>query len=132
MQEIDVRPAHGHDQHAGGERDEIEGGERGVFFQFGRARDDARADRDREARHDPADRHGKEIEAGDEKAERGARQDRMRHGVARQAHPPQHQEHADGRRPERQRQHAHERAAHELELGEWQDEDVVHPLCQAA
>jgi hypothetical protein len=49
----------------------------------------------------------------------------MRHGIAGEAHPAQHQENADRRRSERDRDAADERPAHELELGEGGDEEVV-------
>ena len=68
------------------------------------ARDDAGADRDHEARDQPARRHGEQREAGDQEADRRAGQDRMRHRVADQAHAAQHQEHADRPRAERERQ----------------------------
>ena len=61
------------------------------------------SDRHDEARDQPARGHGEQIEAGDQKADRRARQDRMRHGVADEAHPPQHQEHADRAGAERER-----------------------------
>ena len=48
--------------------------------------------------------HREQAQAGDEKADRRARQDGVRHGVADQAHAAQHQEHADRRRAERQRE----------------------------
>jgi len=42
----------------------------------------------------------------------------MRHGVADQAHPPQHQEHADRRAAQGQRDDSGERTPHEFKLGE--------------
>ena len=51
-----------------------------------------------------------------EKADRGARQDGMRHDVAHQAHAAQHQEHPDRGRPQRQGEAADEGPAHEREL----------------
>ena len=59
--------------------------------------------RDDEARDQAAARHGEQAQARDHEADRGAGQDGMRHGVADQAHAPQHQEHADRRGAERQR-----------------------------
>mgnify|MGYP003346869972 CR=1 FL=1 len=46
----------------------------------------------------------------------GGRLRGMRHGVAYEAHPPQHQEHADRARAKGERKHARKRAAHELEF----------------
>ena len=59
----------------------------------------------------------------DQEADRRARQDRVRHRVADQAHPAQHQEHADRPGAERERHDADQRAAHEVELGEGRDEE---------
>ena len=81
------------------------------------------SDGDDEAGRETADGHGRQRQAGDEIAHRRARQDRMRHGVARQAHPPQHQEDADRAAAERDGDHADEGAAHELELGEGGDQE---------
>ena len=118
MQQIDVRALQRHDGDADRERNEEEGRERGILLQFGRARDEASADRDHEAGDQPAGRHGEQTEARYQKADRGARQDRVRHRIADQAHPPQHQEHADRPRPERERERADQRAAHEGEFDE--------------
>ena len=49
----------------------------------------------------------------------------MRHRVADEAHPPQHQEDADRARAERERERAGERAPHEGEFDEGGDEVVV-------
>ena len=56
----------------------------------------------------------------------------MRHGVADQTHPPQHQEHADRRAAQRQRDDGGQRPAHEFELGEGRDQRVVDHRDQAA
>ena len=56
-----------------------------------------------EAGDEAADGHGGQREARREIADGRAGQDRMRHGVAEQAHPPQHQEHADRPGAKRQR-----------------------------
>ena len=125
MQQIDVGALERHDGDADRQRNEEEGGERSVFLQFGCPRDDAGADRDHETGDQPARRHGEQRQAGDEKADRRAWQDRVRHRVADQAHPPQHQEHADRAGPERERERADQRAAHERELDEGADERVV-------
>ena len=87
------------------------------FSSVERATSPAR-DRHDEAGDQPAGRHGEQVEPRQQEADRGAGQDGMRHGVADQAHPPQHQEHADRPGAERQREHAGQRAAHELEFGE--------------
>jgi hypothetical protein len=47
------------------------------------------------------------------------------HGVAGQAHAAQQQEHAQRRARERNGRGAHQRAAHELELGERGDEQIM-------
>ena len=78
----------------------------------------------------PPRRHGEQAQAREQKADRGARQNSVRHGVADQAHPPQHQKHADRRRAQRQRQRADQCAAHEFEIGERRDQGVVDQ-CQA-
>ena len=77
------------------------------------------------ARDQPARRHREQVDAGDQEADRRARQDRVRHRVADEAHPPQHQKYADRRGAERKRDHGGERAAHELEFGEGRDQRVV-------
>src|SRR5436189_196544 len=69
---------------------------------------------------------------GEQKSDRGARQDGMRHGVADEAHAAQHQEHADRSRSQGERQRAGERAPHELELGEGGNEIIVHGECDHA
>ncbi len=108
------------------ERQEVEGGEARVLAQHGRARDESRRERDREPGGETAEAHGKEREPGEQIADRGARQDRVAHGVAHQAHAPQHEEHADGRRGKRQREAADKRAPHEGELGEGAGQRLDH------
>ena len=131
MQEIDVAALERDDGDAERERNQEERGERGVLLQFGRARDQARADRDDEAREQAETGHREQTQPEQQEADRRARQDRMRHGVADQAHAPQHQEHADRRGAERERKRADQRAAHELEFDEWSDEEVVdHRPCR--
>ncbi len=100
------------------EREQVEGRERGVLLELGRARDQARQQGDHEAGDQPARGHGEQAEAGQQESDRGAGQDGVRHGVADERHAPQHQEHADRAGAERQRQRAGQRPAHELELGE--------------
>src|ERR1700737_1719520 len=72
------------------------------------------------------------MEPRDQEADRRPRQDRMRHRVTNQAHPPQHQEHADRGAAERQRDHRRQRAAHELEFSEGRDQRVGDHGNQAA
>ena len=100
------------------ERDQEEGGERGVLFQFGRARDQPGQQRDGEAGDEAAGAHGDQVGPEQQEADRRARQDRVRHGVAYQAHAPQHEENADRPGAEREREGADQRPAHELELDE--------------
>ena len=57
----------------------------------------------------------------------GAGQDRVAHGLAHQAHAPEHQEDADRGRRHRQHQAAHEGAAHEPELEEGREKALAHP-----
>src|SRR6185437_4195827 len=54
------------------------------------------------------------------------------HGVANEAHSPQHQEYADRRAAECQGDHGGQRAAHELEFGEGGDQRIVQQHGQAA
>ena len=58
-------------------------------------------------------------------------QNSVRHGVADQAHPPQHQKHADRRRAQRQCERADQRTAHEFEIGERRDQGVVDHVLRA-
>ena len=115
-------PLSGDDGDAEREREQVEGRERGVLLELGHARDQAGEQGDDEAGDQAARGHGEQVEAGEQESDRGAGQDRMRHGVAYERHAAQHQEHADGTRAERQRQRAGERTAHELELAEGGDE----------
>ena len=56
----------------------------------------------------------------------------MRHRVAGEAHPAQHQDHADRRAAEGQREAAGQGAAHERELVEGLDQERVERLQDAA
>ena len=132
MQQIDIGALDGNDGDAERQRHQIEGGERGVLLQFGVARHQARQNRNREAGDQSAGRHRKQIEPRQQEADRRTRQDGVRHRVADQAHPPQHQEHADRRAAQRQRDHGRERPAHEFEFGKGRDQRVIDHGVQAA
>ena len=125
MQEIDIGALDRNDRDPERQRHQIERGQRGVFLQLGSARHHAREDRDGKACDQSACRHRKQIEARQQKADRGTGQDGVRHGVADQAHSPQHQEHTDRRAAQRQRDHGRERAAHEFEFGKRRDQRII-------
>ena len=109
------------------ERDQVEGGERGVLLQRASTR---ATSPDSSATARPATRppmrHRRQRQAGDEKADRRARAG---------WHAPWRRPSGDmrrsirktpiGPRAERQRHRADQRAAHELELGEGRDEEIV-------
>ncbi len=125
VQEVDIAAAQGDDHDAEGERDQVEAGKRRVLAQDRGARDQPGQQRHRETGGEPAQGHRRQRQAGDEKADRRPRQDRVRHGIAGQAEPAQHQEHADRRRAQRQCRAADQCPAHEAELDERGDEKVV-------
>ena len=99
-------PRKRHDGDAERQRQQVEGRERRILLQGGEARHEARRDRHDNARGETADGHGRQRQARDEIAHRRARQDRMRHGIAGQAHPAQHEEDADRAAAERDGDHA--------------------------
>ena len=103
VQQVDIGALERHDGDAERQRDQIERRQRGILLQFGDARHQPGEDRHREAGDQPAEGHGEQVEPGQQEADGGAGQDGVRHGVADQAHPPQHQEHADRRAAERQK-----------------------------
>ncbi len=49
----------------------------------------------------------------------------MRHGVAGEAHAPQHQEHADGAGAERQEERTRKRPLHERVIGKGRDDEFM-------
>ncbi|MNT52517.1 hypothetical protein D3C72_1895470 [compost metagenome] len=104
MHQIDIAATAGHQQHADGQRQQVEGGKARVFLDLGKAR-----------RQPGKTGHQ---HAGDKAAEA--------HRVADQAHAPHHQEQADRRAAQRQRQARHQRTAHEGEF----DKGCQHPLVQ--
>ncbi len=126
MQQIDIAAPDRDDHHAERERHQIEGGEARVLAQHGRAGDEAGSERDREPRGKAAEAHGEQRQAREQIADGRARQDGVAHGVAHQAHAAEHEEHADGRRAEREREAADQRAAHEGELDEGLGDRVDH------
>jgi len=125
VQQIDVRAARRDDEDAEREADEIEAREARILPERGRPADDAGEQCDGEADDEPARRHRPERKPRDEKADGGARQDRMAHRVAHQAHAAQHQERADGTGAKREREAGDEGAAHEAVIGEGRDDGVV-------
>ena len=125
VQQVDIGALQRDDGDTERERDQEESRERGIFFYFRGARDQARADGNNETRDQTAAGHGKQIEPGKHESDRRAGQDGMRHGIADQAHPAQHQEDADRRRAERKRKSAGQRAAHEFEFQKRADQQVV-------
>ena len=126
VQQIHVRAAQRHDGDAERQGQQVEGRERRILLQRGEARDEAGGDRDDHAGEQPADGHRRQRQAGDEIADGRAGQDRVRHGIAGEAHAAQHQEDADRAAAERDGDHAHERALHELEFGKRRVEQVEH------
>jgi hypothetical protein len=65
-----------------------------ILLELGSAGDDAGEQGNDEAGDEPAGRHRIEVEPGQQESNRCSGQDGMRHGIAHEAHPPQHQEHA--------------------------------------
>ena len=126
MYQIDIAAAQRDDQHPKGERAEIEAGEAGILGEPGMSRDQPGENSDGQPGDEPAKRHPEKRQAGEQKAEGGARQDRMGHGVAGQAHAAQHQEHADRRPADGQRRGAGECSAHEAEFDEGLDQKLEH------
>ena len=130
MQQVDIAAARRDDQHAERERDQIEGGE--AASSRSRVKRATRPAASATAR--PATKPPRLMAKSDSRraeADRRARQDGVAHGVAHQAHAPEHQEHADRRRAERQREAADQRAAHEGEFDEGLDESVDHAGCRS-
>ena len=125
VQEIDVGALERHDGHPDRKREEVERRQRRILLELGVAGNEPGKQGNDHARDEPARGHGEQIESGEQKSDGRARENRVRHGVAHEAHAPQHQEHADRPRAERQCKDAGERAPHELELGERGEEEVV-------
>ena len=95
VQQVNAGAAQRDDQHAGGERSQVEAREARILAQRGRA-----ADQPRQQRHgQPGDRaaqpHRGQRQAGEQETDRGARQHGVAHRVADQAHPAQQQQHPD-------------------------------------
>ncbi len=125
VQKIDVGALDGNDGDAERKRKQIECRQGRIFLELGRAGDETGEQGDDESGDQAARRHRKQVESGEQESDRGPGQDCVRHGVADQAHAPQHQKHADGAGAERERKLARKRATHELELGERGNEEVV-------
>ena len=75
---------------------------------------------------------GSDLQPEQQEPGRRARQDGVRHGIAGQAHAPQHQEDADRARAGRKHQRPGERALHESEFDERRDEQIIHGLACSA
>src|SRR5215831_15759588 len=82
------------------------------------------------AASDASSRHGRQVQPGKDEADGRTGENGMCHGVADEAHAPEHQKDADRRRAEGHRECGHERTPHELELGKRSDQIVVeHGPC---
>ena len=92
---------------------------------LGGAGDAAGQKRHRKAGDEPTGRHRHQAQPEQQISNGGARQDGMGHGIAHQAHASQHQENADRRGPDRERQHTNQGAAHELEFDKWRDQEIT-------
>ena len=111
MHQVDAGAAQRYHQHAERQRDQIEGGERGVLALQGGARHRSRRRAPPPRRQSARPRSSARCRGRTAGSRGSTRQDRMRHRVARQAHAPQHQEHADRAGAERQHQRAEKGAA---------------------
>ena len=125
VQEIDVGALERDDGDAERERKQVESRQRRILLEFGRAGDKPGKQGNNEPGDQAARGHGEQVEPGEQKPDGRPGQNGVRHGIAHEAHATEHQEHADGTRAQRQRERARKRAAHELELGERRDEEVV-------
>ena len=126
MQEVDIAALDRDQQHAERERNEIEAGEACVLAQHRGARHEPGGERHRQPRREPAEAHGEQRQPGEHIADGRAGQNGVAHGVAHQAHAPEHEEHADRRRRQRDGEAADQRPAHEGELDEGLNHAVDH------
>ena len=116
VQQIHMAAARGDDEHAQRQREQVEGGHARVFAQHRGARHHARGHGHQQPGQRAARRHGRQRQARQQVAHRCAGQDGVCHGVARQAHAAQKQEHAHRRAAQRQRHAPGQRPAHEAEF----------------
>jgi hypothetical protein len=77
MQQIDAAAAQRDDQHAGREREKIEGGQAGVLLDHRIAGHAARQNCHRQAGDQTTESHCRQRQTGDQITDRRARQDRM-------------------------------------------------------
>ena len=117
--EIDAAAAHGNDQHTGrratsGRRVQPDL----ASLDHRIARDAAGKQGDSNAGDESAHRHRRAAKGRQSGNQSPRREDRVRNGIARQAHAAQHQEDADGVATEQKREATGERATHETELDE--------------
>ena len=100
VQQVDTASARRDDHDPYGEGDQIEGGEAGILTGNGGAGYQPGEYSHGHPRDHSAERHGAERQPRHEVTERRTGKDRMGHGIPGQTHPPQGQEHPDGRSPQ--------------------------------
>ncbi len=125
VKEIDIRALRRDDQHAEREADEIEAREARILAQCCHAGDEPCKEGDGETGDETADAHGPERQTGNEKADGRAREERVAHRVAHEAHAAKYEKGADGAAADREREAGDERAAHEAIFDEGGDQRVI-------
>jgi hypothetical protein len=124
LRQLHRRAAPGDDGDARRQRREVEPGQRRILPPTGAARDGPGAERDHQPRRQPAEREPRRPQPAEHEGQRHPWQDAVRQRVTGQAHPPQHQEDAQRRGGQAQRQAADQGAAQEAELGEGGEQPV--------